>query len=159
MTFQQVLLLSTAAVLVQVGSATALVQPNIDCPTSPDAIESLIAQAPPTDDKARETPEPPWARGLNLNLTADQRSRLRSVNEKARKEGEALHLKLVEAEKKMLGMLQSSASIDQLRQQHQEVQKLHQQRDNSRFETLMGERQVLTPDQLAKVIQKFKGKS
>ena len=56
----------------------------------------------------------------------------------------------------MLSLLQSSASIAEIRQQRQILQPLHQQLDDNRFESLMSEREILTPEQLTKVIQFFR---
>ncbi len=67
-----------------------------------------------------------------------------------------LHQKEREAEKKMLSLLQSSASIAEICQQHQIVQTLHKQLDDSRFESLMSEREILTQEQLIKIIQFFR---
>jgi len=139
-------LLPTTLLLIQIGHAIAAASIDTTGSMPPPA----IAQAP-----AEESPAPPWAR--DLNLTAEQRSHLKAVDDRARKEGEQLHQKLMETEKQLRSLLQSNASIEQLRQQHQEVQKLHQQLDDNRFEALLGERQVLTPEQLTKAIQQFHG--
>jgi Spy/CpxP family protein refolding chaperone len=47
----------------------------------------------------------------------------------------------------MHSLLTSDASTDKLRQQHQQIQKLHQQLDDQHFETMLAVRQVLTPEQ------------
>jgi Spy/CpxP family protein refolding chaperone len=138
---------------VHVGSAIAAAQID-SIPPAP-----LLAQISPpasSPDQPNEIPAPPWAR--TLNLTVEQRSRLKTVNEQARNEGEMLHQKLMEADNQLRSLLQSNAAIQQLRQQHQEVQKLRQQLDNNHFEALLGERQVLTSEQLAKVIQEFRNR-
>ena len=124
------------------------------------ALGSTIAvaqsQPPPAPPTANGIPDPPWAR--NLNLTAAQRSQLQTVYEKARQEGAKLHQQLMAADQQLRSLLQSQASIAQIRQQYQEVQKIRQKLDDNRFETLLGERQVLTATQLSQVIQQFKQK-
>ena len=146
MKIRYLLLLPAAVWLVQVGSAIASA-PSFHAPTAAPA----VAQTSPASDRPNEIPAPPWAR--DLNLSAEQRSRLKTVNEQARQEGEALHQKLMEAEKQLRSLLQSDASLQALREQHQQVQQLRQQLDDNHFEALLSERQVLTPEQLAKVIQ------
>jgi Spy/CpxP family protein refolding chaperone len=139
MKLRHLFLLPTVLMLVQLGNAIAIAQ----FPPAPSAPAS----------NQKEIPAPPWAR--DLNLSAAQKLRLKTVNEQARKEGEILHQKLMTEEKKLRSLLQSNASIQQLRQQHQEVQKLRQQLDENHFEALLSERQVLTVEQLAQVIQQF----
>jgi Spy/CpxP family protein refolding chaperone len=142
-------LLPTVLLLVQVGNAIAAAQIH----SMPVLLLAQLSPPALAPNQANEIPAPPWAR--NLNLSAEQRSRLKTVNQQARNQGETLHQQLMAAEKQLRSRLQSNASIDQLRQQHQEVQKLRQQLDNNHFEALLGERQVLTSEQLAKVIQEF----
>jgi hypothetical protein len=60
------------------------------------------------------------------------------------------------AEQQLRSLLQSQASIQSLRQQHQKVQQLRQQLDDNQFDALLAERQVLTAEQLATVIQRFR---
>ncbi|PZV12801.1 MAG: hypothetical protein DCF22_11505 [Leptolyngbya sp.] len=153
MKIQSLFLLPTAVLLVHVGSAIAAAQINS---MSPVLLLAQISPPASSPDQPNEIPAPPWAR--NLNLSTEQRSRLKTVNEQAHNEGEMLHQKLMAAEKQERSLLQSNASIQQLRQQHQEVQKLRQQLDNNHFEAFLGERQVLTSDQLAKVIQEFRNR-
>ncbi len=136
MKLRTLVLLPVAACFLSIGSAIA------------------VAQSSSTPPAANDIPAPPWAR--NLNLTAEQRSQLQKVNENARQVGEKLHKQLMEADQQLRSLLQSNASIAQIREQYQDVQKIRQQLDNNRFEALLGERQVLTSDQLAQVIQQFK---
>ncbi len=143
MKHQYCLLLPAALLLVQAGSTIATTQRP-----------STQSTPTPTLAQANEIPAPPWA--WNLNLSTEQRSQLKTVNDQARQNGDQLHQKLMAAEKQLRSLLQSNTSIEQLRQQHREVQKLRQQLDNNQFEALLGERQVLTSEQLAKVIERFR---
>jgi Spy/CpxP family protein refolding chaperone len=141
---QSLFLLPTALLLMQSGGAIA----------SSQLLSANPASSSTAQTQSNEIPAPPWAR--DLNLSAEQRSRLKTVNDQARKEGEILHQKLMAAEKELRSLLQSNASIEQLRQKHRDVQQLRQQLDDNHFEALLGERQVLTPDQLAKVIEQVR---
>ena len=137
------LLLVTAALSIQFGST---VQVFAQIPSHPTHTQ------PPNSDRG-EIPPPPWAK--DLNLTLEQKSKLKAINERAHENGRLLHQQLMSSEQKMKSLWQSKASIDQLRQQHQQIQQLRQQIDEDRFESLLSERQVLTPEQLARTIEKF----
>lgn len=162
MTARRVLLLATATFLIQGGSAITFAYPPMAAPPAPPAAPPLLAQAPPppatdnppSNDKTNDIPAPPWAR--DLNLSQEQRSRLKAIHDSARQEIDSLQQKLMSADQQLHSLLQSDASIQQLRQQHQVVQQLRQELDTQHFEILLAERQVLTSDQLAKLIQQFR---
>jgi hypothetical protein len=129
MIFRSRWLFATTLLLAQIGSTPTVAQ--ISHPTTPPA--NLIADVPP----------PAW--GKDLNLTTGKNSEL-------------VRQKMMTAQRKMGSLLQSTASISQLRQQYQEVQQLRQQLDLNEFEALLSERQILTPEQLTMAIQKFQRK-
>ncbi len=153
-------LISTAALLVPVGSATAFAERPLAAPSALPAIAPFMAAAPlppapppvTAAADAKDIPAPPW--GRDLNLSAEQRSRLKTINEQARQQGEKLHEKLMDAEMQLRSQLRSDASIQQLRQLYQDVQKLRQQLDENHFEAFLGERQVLTATQLKQLIER-----
>ena len=51
----------------------------------------------------------------------------------------------------MRSLLTSNANPNQLRQQHQAMQDLRQQLGNSRFESMLEVREILTPEQRQKM--------
>jgi Spy/CpxP family protein refolding chaperone len=61
----------------------------------------------------------------------------------------------------MRSLLAENANPDELRQQHQQIQTLHQQLGNQRFETMLQVREILTPEQrsqMAELIQQHRGR-
>lgn len=139
------------------------VRPLVLCPLAGLLVSSTIAAAqprstPPTpsaveSDQSNQVPVPPWARDLQLN--AEQRSQLQVIKQQAQQQGEKLHQQLMKAEKQLRSRLQSQASIPELRQHYQAVQQLRQQLDDNQFNALLAERQVLTSEQLATLLQRF----
>lgn len=147
-------LVSTLLLLTQFSKVTlAQAQLVAEAPQSSwmMAQSPSLAQAQPS---FQDAPPPPWA--IGLNLSAEQRSRLQTIHQTARSEGESLHQTLSTAEQKLRSLLQSDASIELLRQQNQQVQRLREQVDNHLFDALLAERQVLTPDQLATLIRQIR---
>jgi Spy/CpxP family protein refolding chaperone len=142
MIFRSRWLFATTLLLAQIGSTPTVAQ--ISHPTTPPA--NLIADVPP----------PAW--GKDLNLTTEQRTQLKAIRDRSGKNSELVRQKMMTAQRKMGSLLQSTASISQLRQQYQEVQQLRQQLDLNEFEALLSERQILTPEQLTMAIQKFQRK-
>lgn len=144
MKVRHLVLFSLVGLLIHVGSTIAATQPHSATPT-PSAMDA---------EPLNQVPAPPWARDLQLN--AQQRSQLQTIEQHARQKGEQLHQQLIAAEKQLRSLLQSQASIQQLRQQYQTVQQLRQQLDDNYFDTLLAERQVLTSEQLETVLQRFR---
>jgi|JI8StandDraft_1071087.scaffolds.fasta_scaffold07243_3 periplasmic protein CpxP/Spy len=129
-----------------VGSTKALNQSTVT-QTNPTG-STLIAQCPPPpmgEVQGGDIPDPPWAK--DINLTTQQREQIKTIHLNTRKEMEGLHKQLFEADKKMRSLLESNVSQDELKQQHEQIQKLHQQLDNKHFDSMLAERQVLTVEQ------------
>jgi len=60
----------------------------------------------------------------------------------------------MQAEKQeMRSLLQSDASTAVLTEQHQKLQALRQQKGDNRFETMLQVREILTPEQRAKMAE------
>ncbi|OCR00467.1 hypothetical protein BCD67_25855 [Oscillatoriales cyanobacterium USR001] len=120
--------------------------------------ESAIAQMPPCPPphhlrgmESGNLPEPPWAK--NLNLSNEQRSRIQAIHQQSIKGIEEVQKQLLAADNQMRSLLESSVPLEQLRQQHQQIQRLRQQLDNNHFEMMLAEREVLTPEQLMELKQ------
>lgn len=148
-------LLSTTLLLLPIGAGMALSKP-LSAPIEVNsASASSIAQLPPFSPPPPPTgempPAPPWAK--DINLSTEQKQRIATIHEQARQDIDKLHQQLFAADSQMRSLLESNASSEQLRQQHQRIQQMHQQLDNKHFETMLAERQVLTPEQLAQLSQ------
>ena len=150
MNWRYLFLLSTASLLLPIGSAVAFSQIKSASIGDSSNSSTLIAQMPPCPPPRGEaqrggTLEPPWAK--DLNLSTEQRDRIKTLHEQAKKDIEGVRQQLMEADRQMRSLLASDTSSDQLRQQHQQIETLHQQLDNKRFEMMLAEREVLTPEQ------------
>ncbi|MBK1987446.1 Spy/CpxP family protein refolding chaperone [Sphaerospermopsis aphanizomenoides BCCUSP55] len=103
--------------------------------------------------------EPPWTK--DINLSSEQKERIKKLHEQAKKDTESLRSQLMAADQKMRSLFASDASPEQLRKQHQTIQGLRQKLDNKRFEVMLAERQVLTAQQrsqLGKLQQQRQGR-
>jgi Spy/CpxP family protein refolding chaperone len=87
-----------------------------------------------------------------LNLTPEQQTRIQTIRDQERTASEPLRQNMRTARIEMR-MLMATASADQLRQQHKEVQGIRQQLDDQRFETMLKIREVLTPEQRARMAE------
>ncbi len=150
MNWRYLFLLSTASLLLPIASAVAFNQIKSASIGDSSNSSTFIAQMPPGPPPRGEAQpggglEPPWAK--DLNLSTEQRDRIKTLHEQAQKEIEGLRQQLLEADKQMRSLLASDTSSEQLRQQHQQIQTLHQQLDNKHFEMMLAEREVLTPEQ------------
>lgn len=157
MTLRSLLILNTALLLVPMGGATW--GESELAPLEADRVPSTsIAQLPPCPPPPPlmmgemppiNTPEPPWAK--DLDLSDEQLDRIQAIHEQAIAEIEGLRQKLLKADRQMRSLLESNAAPEQLRQQHQQIQAIHQQLDSKHFEKMLAERQVLTPEQRAEL--------
>jgi Spy/CpxP family protein refolding chaperone len=138
--------ITSAIALDSVRSAIALNQSTVT-QTNPTR-STLIAQCPPPpmgEVPGGDIPDPPWAK--DINLTTQQREQIKTIHLNTRKETEGLHKQLFETEQKMRSLLGNEVSQEELKQQHEQIQKLHQQLDNKHFDSMLAERQVLTVEQ------------
>ena len=91
-----------------------------------------------------------------LDLSAEQSQRIETIKEEFKAKNVALDEEIKTNHQQGRLSLGSDASPEELRQQHQRVQALHQQLNNNRFEMMLQVREVLTPeqqDQLAELIE------
>lgn len=88
-----------------------------------------------------------------LDLTSEQSQQIETIQEQFRSENEALLQEMQSNRQQMHSLLTSDTSAEELRQQHQQAQSLHQQLSDNRFETMLQIRDVLTPEQRAQVAQ------
>jgi Spy/CpxP family protein refolding chaperone len=88
-----------------------------------------------------------------LNLSAEQQQQIESIHEQRKASSEGLREQMRAAKEEMRSLQASNASAEQMRQQHQKIQQLHQQMSDQRFETMLQVREVLTPEQQAKLAE------
>ena len=88
-----------------------------------------------------------------LNLTEDQINQVRAIREGAQDEMQALHERLRSDREALHGLMAGDATEAELRAQHEEIQTLHREVADKRFETMLATREVLTADQRAELAE------
>ncbi len=86
-----------------------------------------------------------------LGLSDAQRSQIQSIFAEAKTANEPLWQEMEAAREQMQTLMSSGASEAQLQAQHSQMQALHQQMSDRHFATMMAVREVLTPEQRAKL--------
>lgn len=86
-----------------------------------------------------------------LDLTDDQSTQIEAIHEKYSQANQQSRQELQQAKEEMRSLLTSNANPNQLRQQHQAMQDLRQQLGNSRFESMLEVREILTAEQRQKM--------
>ncbi len=82
-----------------------------------------------------------------LDLTPEQSQQMEAIKEKSRTEKETLRQQMQTNHQEMRSLFTSDSTPEQLREQHEQLQALHQQLANNRFETMLQIREILTPEQ------------
>jgi|GEM_PF-1295283 len=131
------------------SNSTAKIAATPNLSTSPDAPTTQCPPPPPPFGGPQGFPLPPWIKDINLSTT--QQQEIQTIDQQSRKTGQELGEQLHEADEQMHSLLTSNAAPAKLRQQHQKIQKLHQQLDDHHFETMLAIYQVLTPAQRQQV--------
>ena len=82
-----------------------------------------------------------------LDLTSEQSEQIEAIQAQSETENQALFEQLQTNRQEMQSLLASNADREQLQANHQEGQSLRQELGDSRFETMLEIREVLTPEQ------------
>ncbi|MFM7448593.1 MAG: Spy/CpxP family protein refolding chaperone [Leptolyngbyaceae cyanobacterium] len=140
MVLRSALTLATTAILLSSGMAFA--QP-LESPTP------VIAQLA----------NPGWGRGSwlrDLNLTPVQVNQMNQIRDRYRDQLNQQRQALRQAQQRLQQLLSSSnASQRALLAQHRQVQALRQRLSDTQFESILAMREVLTPEQRAKLAQQL----
>jgi periplasmic protein CpxP/Spy len=88
-----------------------------------------------------------------LNLTADQIRRLEKMRTDSKGKTKERRLALRTAKQELSQLLQGNATSDQIRQKRQQVQALQRELSDLNFENTLAIREILTPEQRAKLQQ------
>ena len=145
MTMKRSLLIAAAAILIPMGSALALTETQFNSP-------EIVAQR--SSQRGNNRSEGPrdgrWME--ELDLSPEQSESIEAIREDSKQAMEPLREELQQAREEMQSLMASdTATTDQLRQQHQQVQDLIQQLGDERFETMLSIREELTPEQRAQM--------
>lgn len=126
-----------SGLLVAVGGAVALADPN---PLFPQT----VAQNLESPGRA----ERPHSRLMQeLNLTSEQMQKMQEIRSQYQGEISQDQQALRQATLELRDLLAGTASVEEIRAKHREVQALQQQLGESRFESTLAMREVLTPSQ------------
>ncbi len=96
-----------------------------------------------------------------LDLTPEQSTQIESIHEQYHTANQQNYQQLQQARAEMRSLFAQDANPNQLRQKHQEIQNLHQQLGNNRFEATLQVREILTSQQrqkMAELIAQHRGR-
>ena len=88
-----------------------------------------------------------------LNLTQEQKQKLQAIQSRYKNEIFQRQQAVRQANKELREMMVSNASVDQIRRQHTQVQQLRQQLEETRLNSILAMRDVLTSEQRSKLAQ------
>ena len=97
-----------------------------------------------------------------LNLTANQKQRLEAIRNQNKDKMKERMQALRQAKQEFQTLMAGTASTDQIRQKHRQVEALHQELGEMRFESMLASREILTPEQrrkFAELMQQRRGHS
>ncbi|MEB3212750.1 MAG: Spy/CpxP family protein refolding chaperone [Leptolyngbyaceae bacterium] len=132
-------LLATLPVLIGVSSLAAVAQVRGE--------NDGWGDRPPRFEERREQ----WIE--QLDLTEAQQAEIQAIREQASTENEGLRQELEEAHATMRSLMESNASADQIRQQHDQIQQLHQQLGDAMLDVRLDIREVLTEEQRSQLAE------
>ncbi|MBD2580417.1 Spy/CpxP family protein refolding chaperone [Oscillatoria sp. FACHB-1406] len=153
---------SLAAVSLLVPAATYAVQSQSNAGELRRESPSVLAQAQPNPQPGNRPDRGQRGRGdgnpmermlQQLNLSSEQSSQIQAIFQQSRTENESLHEQMKQARDQMESLMAGNATADQLRQQHSIMQRLHQEMGDRRFETMLQVREILTPQQRARMAE------
>ena len=88
-----------------------------------------------------------------LDLTPEQSQQIETIKQQSKADTESLRQELQQAHEQMRSLMVADTNSNELRQQHQQLQTLHQQLGTQRFETMLQVREVLTPEQRSQMAE------
>lgn len=144
---------TAAAISLILPVATYAAQSNSSFNLSADRIVAQTPDEPPAEPGKSNKGDRFKKLWEELDLTPEQSQQIEAIHEQSQAEAEPLRQELQQTHEQMRSLLAANASADELRQQHGQIQTLHQQLDDRRFETMLQIREVLTPEQRQQMTQ------
>jgi Spy/CpxP family protein refolding chaperone len=93
-----------------------------------------------------------------LDLTEAQQADIQAIRDQARAEHDGLRQQLERERATMRSLMEGNATADQIRQQHDLIQQLHQQLGDAMLDTRLEIREVLTEEQRAQFVERMPGR-
>ncbi len=129
---------------ITLGSAIVVASPK------PPFAGHLFAQAPVEQrDRMRDG----WLK--DLNLTPDQMQKIRAIRSRYKDQLSQQRQAVQQAQKELKTLMVGNTSDDQIRQKYEQLKPLRQNLADTRFNSLLEIRDVLTPEQRQKFVDRF----
>lgn len=133
-----------SVIMLSLGGVVALASPN---PLFPKTAAQHL-EAPRRGERSQVK----WMD--QLNLTQEQKQKLERIQNRYKSEITQRQQAVRQANKKLREMMTAgNTSADQIRRQHKQVQELRQQLEETRLESMLAMREVLTQEQRSKLGQ------
>lgn len=88
-----------------------------------------------------------------LGLSLQEVDQIRAIRKKYRGQITQQRQELKQAQANLENMIASTASTDEIRQKHSQIQSLRQQLEEAQFNSLLEMREVMSPEQRSKYVQ------
>lgn len=128
--------------LITLGGAVALAKPN-------PFFSQTFAQNPTTSQPKQRQPK----LMDQLNLNPNQKQKLKAIHEQYKDKISQNKQAVRQANKELRDLLASTATVDQIRSKHDQVQGLRQDLEKLTFASMLETREVLTPEQRVQFAQ------
>lgn len=139
--------IATLGLILPLGISAARANPTYDAVAEFTSTTQQVAQYHSPGAKRMGRGEGMSKMLEQLNLTPEQSEQIETIKTESRAQNDALHQDMETIREEMRSLLASDASVEQLREQHQRMQEVHQKLSDNRFETMLQIREVLTPEQ------------
>jgi protein CpxP len=141
-----------AAVLITLGGAVAIAnQPSL---FSQSRNQSSTEQRAQDKDQDRGRDKQGWLK--DLNLTPDQLQKIQVIRNQYKDQFSQQRQTAQQAQRELRDLMAGDASSEQIRQKYKQVQALKQQYANTRFNSMVDIREILTPEQRQKFVNHMK---
>lgn len=143
-----------AAMVLTAGGAIVLANPMVFAQSSPNPSPRNNSTGMQRPDRATMRQDMEARIAQQLNLTPDQITRSQAIRDQAKGQITPLEQQVRQAREEMKTLFASSTATEsQLRQKYQQIQQLHQQVENIKFDGKLAFWQILTPEQKQKFSQ------
>lgn len=137
MRLTKVLVPTVAVLMLSLGSAVAFAAPK-----------ALLPQTIAQNTEGRRPHGQYWEKlTQELNLTPEQVQKVQAIRDQSKDEIAQRRQAVVQARQELQDLMASTASADQIREKHRQVETLGQQVMDLKFEQMLAIREVLTPEQ------------
>lgn len=140
MFFRRVSIFSVAVIIL--GGAVALAKPN---PLFPQNFAQNPASLPQSKRQIKLMDQ--------LNLNPDQKQQLKAIHKQYKNKISQNKQAVRQASKELRDLMASTATVEQIRTKHDQVQGLRQDLEKLSFESMLATREVLTAEQRLKFAQ------